>query len=89
MILGIDVAKAKVDVALFDGKTLIATGQFNNNAAGFKKLDKWLKHKTDKPVWACMEATGRYADALGEHLYKQGHQVSIVNPMRIKKYAES
>jgi len=89
MILGIDVAKAKVDIALFDGKKLIATGQFDNNAAGFKKLSKWLKRKTARPVWACMEATGRYGDDLAAYLHKQEHQVSVVNPARIKKYAES
>jgi len=30
MILGIDVAKAKIDVALFDDKQFIAAGQFDN-----------------------------------------------------------
>jgi len=89
MILGIDVAKAKVDIALLDGQELIATGQFNNTPAGFKKLSKWLKHKTGEPVRACMEATGRYGDELAEYLHKQGHSVSVVNPVRIKKYAES
>lgn len=89
MILGIDVAKAKVDVALFDAKQFIAAGQFDNNPAGFKKLGKWLKSKGAEPSRACMEATGRYGDALATWLYQQGHQVSIVNPARIKKYAES
>lgn len=89
MILGIDVAKAKVDIALLDGKALIATGQFDNTSAGFKKLSKWLKHKTIEPVRVCLEATGRYGDDLAEYLHKQGHQISVVNPARIKKYAES
>ena len=75
MILGIDVAKAKVDIALLDGQELIATGQFNNTPAGFKKLSKWLKHKTGEPVRACMEATGRYGDELAEYLHKQGQEI--------------
>ena len=45
MILGIDVAKEKVDVALFKDKQFIAAGQFDNTPTGFKKLSKWLKHK--------------------------------------------
>ena len=89
MILGIDVAKAKVDVALFDDKEFIASGQFDNKPAGFKKLSKWLSNKEAGTVWACLESTGRYGDALASYLYNQQHQVSIVNPARIKKYAES
>ena len=38
MILGIDVAKNKVDVALVDGKQAMGSGQFANTEAGFKKL---------------------------------------------------
>ncbi len=89
MILGADVAKEKVDVALFDDKQLIASGQFNNKRAGFKKLSKWLIHKGAGRVWACMESTGRYGDVLATYLYNHKHQVSMVNPARIKKYAES
>ena len=89
MILGIDVAKAKVDVALFDDKQFIAAGQFDNKSTGFKKLSKWLTHKGAEPVWVCLEATGRYGDAVATYLHQQGHQVSVVNPARIKKYAES
>ena len=44
-ILGIDVSKDKVDVALFQGKKSIASGQFANSRTGFKKLSKWLKNK--------------------------------------------
>lgn len=89
MILGIDVAKEKIDVALFNDKQFIASGQFNNTPAGLKKLSKWLDHKDAGQVWACMESTGRYGDAVATYLYKQGGQVSMVNPARIKKYAQS
>ena len=40
MILGIDVANAKIDVVLFNDKQFIASGQFNNTPAGFKRLSK-------------------------------------------------
>ncbi len=89
MILGIDIAKDKFDVALYKGKKLVATGKFANTPAGFKKLSKWLKNKAADQVWACMESTGRYGDALALYLHQQGHQVSLVHPARIKKYAES
>lgn len=89
MILGIDVSKAKVDVALFNDKEFIASGEFANTATGFKKLSQWIENKDAKKVWACMESTGRYGDALATYLYEQDHQVSVVNPARIKKYGES
>ncbi len=89
MILGIDIAQEKFDLALYQDKELVATGQFANNAAGFKKLSKWLNNKATGQVKACLEATGRYGDALALHLHQTGHQVSLVNPARVKKYAES
>ena len=89
MILGIDIAKSKFDVALFQDKQHLASGQFSNDTAGFRKLQQWLKNKGHDSVWACMEATGRYGNALAAYLYQQGTPVSMVNPARIKKYAES
>lgn len=38
---------------------------------------------------ACMEATGQYGEALAELLFKEGHSVSVVNPLRIKRYGQS
>ena len=89
MIIGVDVSKDKVDVALFEGKQALGSGQFANTAAGFKKLSKWLRNKGAGQVWVCLEATGRYGEKLGEYFFKANHQVSVVNPARIKKYAES
>ncbi len=71
MILGIDIAKKKFDVTLIQNGNVIASGQFNNTPAGFKKLNKWLKKKADQPIWGCMEATGRYGDTLALYLLEQ------------------
>ena len=49
IILGIDVAKLKLDVALLcEGKTL--TKQFANSVAGFKLLQAWLRALHQEPV---------------------------------------
>ncbi len=88
-ILGIDIAKKTFDVALMQDKNIVASGQFDNTAAGFKRLNKWLKNKKVDQVWACLEATGRYGDDLALFLHQQEHQVSLVNPARTKKYGES
>ena len=87
-ILGIDIAKRKVDVALiFENKTL--TKQFDNSLKGFKLLAAWLKSLNLAQVHACLEATGTYGDALADFLHHTGHFVSVVNPARIKGYALS
>lgn len=87
-ILGIDIAKAKFDVALVRDKEVVS-GSFRNEAAGFTKLGRWLRKRGAKQVWACMEATGQYGEELALYLHEQGHQVSVVNPARIKAYGES
>ena len=84
-ILGIDVSKRKIDVALiFDGKTL--TKKFDNSLKGFKLLNGWLKSLKRDQVHACLEATGNYGDAVSNFLHEVGHIVSVVNPFRIKGY---
>ena len=84
-ILGIDVSKRKIDVALiFDGKTL--TKKFDNSLKGFKLLNGWLKSLHRDQVHACLEATGSYGDAVSNFLHEAGHIVSVVNPFRIKGY---
>lgn len=85
-ILGIDIAKATFAVCLrVDCQTWQAT--FENSPSGFKALSQWTAKRTAEPVRACLEATGRYGEALAEYLYQAGAAVSVVNPARIKAYA--
>jgi transposase len=87
-ILGIDVAKQKFDVALLsDGKTKHKTCK--NSTEGFEILMVWLEKKGVQKVHACLEATGNYGEDLAIYLHEAGHTVSIVNPARIKGFAQS
>ncbi len=88
IVLGIDVAKLTLDVALIS-KQKVLTKQFNNSSAGFKLLQAWLESMHIEQVHACLEATGTYGDGVAYFLYQIGHQVSVVNPFRIKGYAKS
>ena len=54
LILGIDISKAYFDVYL-DGGKASASGQFTNEASGFKQLSKWLQQRQVKLVHACLE----------------------------------
>jgi transposase len=86
--LGIDVAKANVHAVLIVDE-IERKHSFANNDKGFAQLDGWLAHRKVGHVHACMEATGAYAEALAAHLADRGHTVSVVNPARIKGYAQS
>ena len=88
-VLGIDIAKAKFQVALLlaDGKVRHKT--FSNAAAGFAQLAAWLERQHVRGVHACLEATGAYGDALATWLHDAGHRVSVLNPMIIHAYART
>jgi transposase len=87
-LLGIDVAKKSFNVALLRGEKK-KHKQFANSTKGFAELSAWLAKQGVSQVWACLEATGSYSDVLANYLYQAGHQVSLVNPARIKAYGQS
>lgn len=87
-ILGIDIAKRTFDVALLRD-TKLRHKKFNNNSSGFTQLESWLAKQGVVDLHACLEATGNYGEALALHLHQAGHIVSIVNPARIKAFAQT
>lgn len=88
IVLGIDVSKKTLDACLiFDNRTL--SKQFQNSPVGFNLLAAWLASLQIKQVHACLEATGAYSEAAALFLHSMGHLVSVVNPLRIKGYAQS
>lgn len=88
--LGVDVSKAKLDAALMDDQGKVRSKTFANSVAGFEALVRWLQaHAAHASmVHACMEATGAYHEALALYLHEQGLRVSVVNPMRVKRFVE-
>jgi transposase len=86
-IVGIDVAKAKLDVALRQPAGKWRNKVVANNAAGFAELRAWLaKHGVTK-AHVCMEATGVYWELVAQDLCDHGFEVSVVNPAQIKACA--
>lgn len=72
-IVGIDVSKLTLDVHCY-GHTATAD-PVGNSVAGFKSLDKWLKHKVSKckeNVLIVMEYTGIYTYNLERFLEQKG-----------------
>jgi transposase len=88
-ILGIDIGKDQLVVVLLHGQQTAEPATFDNSPDGFRKLQRFLKKRRVQRLHACMEATGRYYEALADFLSAQGWTVSVVNPARIKAYADS
>ena len=87
-ILGIDVGKAELAIALLiEGN--FSNAKVCNNIKGYKEILKLLKSLKITKVTACLEATGRYGEAIAEFLYAHNHDVAVVNPFCIKSFANS
>ena len=82
--VGIDVAKDSFDVNLRPGQ---GTLKFAYTAAGIRKLLRQLAALT--VALACMEATGGYEQRLAVALCENGYRVAIVNPRRMRRFADA
>lgn len=87
-VIGIDVAKETLDIAMLDRFHLIHH-QLANTQDGYEQFSQWLERQQAFSVHVCLEATGQYGDGVAEYLHMRGFPVSVVNPARIKHYANS
>jgi transposase len=88
-VLGIDIAKAKFDVALLLPEGKLRRKSCLNTPVGFAELTQWLARQGAPLVHASLEATGTYGDALAHYLYDAGHVVSVLNPAVTHAFAAS
>ncbi len=88
IVIGIDVSKDNLDIAEFDGRKYKVKKIPNTikSISKFKSQKRFIKDK-DKYLFV-MEATGVYSLLLTDKLYKDNFQVVVVNPLRIKRFAE-
>jgi transposase len=87
-VMGIDVSKKKLDLALLnDGKCKHKV--FPNDSAGHTAVVTWLHKHGVQSAHICLESTNIYGETLAEVLHDAGYVVSIVNPARIKGFALS
>jgi len=87
--LGIDVSKATLQLALLKGDSRPQKKKVTNDPSGLAELSQWLSQQKVSSVHACLEATNTYGHLVSQHLYQQGHPVSVVNPSRIQGFAQS
>jgi transposase len=81
--IGIDVAKAHLDVAW--------AGTFRrlpNERSGHAALVRWIKQSTT-PVQLICEASGGYEQTLLESLQKSEVKVTLVQAVRVRQYARA
>ena len=86
--LGIDLSKETFHACLLSDRAE-AKKAFPNSPKGFEQLMAWLKNRHAVDVHICMEATGAYWEALASYLHGLEQRVSVVNPARIKAFAQS
>jgi transposase len=84
IVVGIDVAKDKVDACI---RRFALRQTFPSTPQGHRKLVAWLrKHQVDK---AAMEASGGYERDWAKVLRQAGIEVRIVDPKRVRSFALS
>jgi len=86
--LGVDVAKAHLDVAGAQG----SGARFANTPAGLAELLQWLKQARParQPLQVICEASGGYEQGLVRAVQKSGaFQVSLVQASRVRQYARA
>lgn len=88
-VLGIDISKKHFDVALLLPSGKRKNKKFPNTKGGFKSLLSWIDSFDVSHLHACMEATNNYGHPLAEFLYDSGFNVSMVNPVQVKGFAQS
>lgn len=85
VVVGFDISKDNFDVALpHSSKAGYQHLKFTNTVTGFKKLCTQLPAGSH----CVMEASGVYYLPLAVYLHGQGMQVSVVNPLTIKRFAQ-
>jgi transposase len=85
LFIGVDLASRKFDAALLrDGQ--YRNRRFDNTPEAQQDFVAWLKRQGADAGLVCMEATGRYGDALARRLHAAGMRVAVVNPAAVKAF---
>lgn len=82
--VGIDVSKARLDVAILGEKQ---EKQVNNTKDGIAQLVKQMMDL--QPELIVVEATGGYQRNVVEALFHAGLSVAVVNPARVRQFARA
>lgn len=82
--VGIDISKGSFDVAIREMESY-KHYKFSNDANGFKLFGKLLNKEVH---WCVMEASGPYYQKLAEYLQLNEINLSVVNPLVIRRFCQ-
>src|SRR6202049_866859 len=88
--VGIDVGKAKLDVACMHQDRKMVHQVFSNDVKGIHSLRSFLKQQRTAPTVPCtLESTGAYHLLVALSLNEAGYRVNCVTPIITKKYMKT
>ena len=90
--VGVDIAQAKFDAAIWEGSTGTTLNTFSNGSVGFEQLTQRLQAALppgDAQIVLVLEPTGGYELALVAFAYTHGWQVCLPNPKQVRDFAKS
>ena len=90
--VGVDIAQAKFDAAVWQGATGTALHAFSNTSAGFEQLllrVSAVVEPADTQIVLVLEPTGGYELGLVAFAYAHGWQVCLPNPKQVRDFAKS
>lgn len=79
---GVDVAKAWLDIYCAEDDEMV---RIDNDAAS---IQRWL-HGLDGPARLSVEATNRFHEAVVESAHQGGHQVYVVDALKLSRYRDA
>jgi transposase len=86
IILAVDVSSNNLEAFISDGKSVLLRKEFQNNKSGCSSLIRTSqKYKVSR---CALEATGGYEQLITEYFYKSKITVNILNPARVRRYAQ-
>lgn len=83
-VIGIDVGKEKLDVAITTEKRV---REWSNDEVGRAELIEWVLAQQVSLV--VVEASGGYEAAVVSELVERGQEVALVNPSRVRAFARA
>lgn len=86
--IGLDISQKTIDATLKKSDGSAYHTKISNDSEGFQKLKAWIKTNRVRKTVIGMEATGIYYEAAADTL-SETHTVYVINPLKIKNYAES
>jgi len=88
--LGVDMAKATFEAALYQQETITALGEFPNTQDGYKQLAKAVTRAVPRSaeIQLVAEPTGTYHLSLLGYAHGQEWQVSLPNPKIVRDWAK-